>query len=179
MEPDDDSRVLFGQIRGWFDKATSAVGNRLRESVRRDSKGRSRSFINGQATCDRGRQCPVMSYGTRSKLEVDRRTVPECRLSHQARNWQWRTTAEETMLETRERERGQEKFVKKRVRAEFDEVTSFWKSSNAEVLAAMSNLPSASLTTYGNLNHLSGWSEQGELLSKPCTRSTMHQSFPW
>ena len=68
-----------------FDKAISVGGDRLQGSVRRDSQGRSRSFVNGQATGDGACHCHVTRYVRRSRPREDRCKVPDCRLSHQSR----------------------------------------------------------------------------------------------
>ena len=86
VEPDDDRRVFVGRLQWCIEKATSAVGDRLQESVRRDSQEWSRA----PSSTDKrlATELPIVkSRATEGEADLRwiERALPDCRLPHQAR----------------------------------------------------------------------------------------------
>ena len=58
----------FGQLRNFFEEVTSVVGDQRHMSARRDSQGRSRSFIT--RTSDFPLSLPVLRHGPRKVKQL-------------------------------------------------------------------------------------------------------------
>ena len=87
MEPDDDGRVFFGQLRGCSEKATSVAGDRLEESLRRDAQGKRSSIINRQATCEIAIVKTRATEGEADLRWIDARDqIADCLTKHASRN---------------------------------------------------------------------------------------------
>ena len=138
---DDHCRVFFGRQRGCFDKQPALLVARCKSLHNAIHKEGAAPSSTDRRLAFELAICHITSNGTRSRFEVDRRTVPDYRLSHQARIEKVRrgiATSNQSGTvtghgrgndagpgHTTRREIGQEGFVRKRVRTEYIEETSF------------------------------------------------------